>query len=375
MSLPVFKTLGKLQADMSDRLGYGNQGANTGLIANNIVNILQMAQYQLYWMFDWRYLLRTFDQPCGVGQRFYDAPADLDPMQLQSMVTEEMDGQGADHVVNGGFSYNTLGWTNSSTGTGSISWNALGYLDLNDTSAGEGIADQQLAGIDALEEYTLTFEVKDYGANGPLIKIGTALGLSDILLTSTSFAVGAHSIDFLPTVANPFLRLEASGANTNDTVSVKNISVRKKSSGSADGKIWPMKEGIDWQHDSYRNTNNRPLRYEIRDQVEVWPPADRTTYTLRYEYVRKLQPFSIASDRATIDDNVIFLHALATAKGHYGQKDFNLVLSQADTLINRLRSKNHGNRRYIRNNPHAKRYRLEHDDDYCNLIHRNILDV
>jgi len=136
-----------------------------------------------------------------------------------------------------------------------------------------------------------------------------------------------------------------------------------------------MHDGIDWRHDNYNAVNARPLRYEIRDQVEVWPPSDRTNYTIRYEYVKQLGEFETDDDRATIDDHVILLHALATAKGHYGQKDFNLIISQAGELMKNLRAKNHGNRRYIRKNPEIEHYRIDKDDDYYSLIHKNILDV
>lgn len=376
MSLPVFKTLGTLRANITDRLGYGNQGSNSGVIANNVNNILQMAQYQLYWMFDWRYLLKTFDQPCGVDQRFYSLPADLDPMQLQNMVTEEFSGVGANHVVNPNFDYNLTGWVNSSTNDGTITWNPLGYMDITDGTTGEGIGDQQLTGLDPLEDYTVGFDIKaKNGALSPIVAIGTTQGASDTFLSANGLGVGSHSFDFVNDVASPWIRLSHEGSLSNGTVSISNIKVQKKGAGSRDGGIWPMVEGIDWNHDNYDATNGRPRRYEIRDQLEVWPKSDSTNYTLRYEYVKRLGEFETDDDRATIDDNVVFLHALATAKGHYGQKDFNLVLAQANLLMDNLRGKNHGNRRYVRRNPHADRYRLVNDDDYCNLVHKNILDI
>ena len=112
MALPVFKTLGELRADLRDGLGFGAMGSQGGPNNNKMDQLLRLAQYQIYWMFDWRYLKRTFDQPTGVGQRFYALPPDLDPMQLQNMVTEEFDGLGANHVVNPDFNFNTTGLSN-----------------------------------------------------------------------------------------------------------------------------------------------------------------------------------------------------------------------------------------------------------------------
>jgi len=377
MSLPVFKTLGELRADLRDGLGFGAMGSQSGPNNNKLDQLLRLAQYQLYWMFDWRYLVRTFDQPCGVGQRFYALPGDLDPMQLQNMVTEEFDGVGPNVVVNPDFNTNFLGWTDSSTGDGSIVWNSAGSLDIIDGTTGEGIADQQLTGLDPLEEYTISYDIKALnGALSVVAQVGTTQGASDTFLGAGGLGVGTHSFDFINDTANPWLRFTQEGSLSNGTVTVDNIKVQKKGVGSSAGKIWPMTEGIDWQHDSYNSPDARPLRYEIRDQLEVWPKADRTNYTLRYEYVRKLGEFETDDDRATVDDNLLLLHALTTGKGHYGQDDFNIVLAQATQMINNLKAKNHGNKRYIRKNPEANIYRdVVNDDDYYTLIRRNVLDL
>jgi len=228
MALPAFQTLGTLRANLRDRLGFAAMGSQSGPQVNHLNNILQQAQYQLYWMFDWRYLLKTFDQPTGVGQRFYGLPADLDPMQLQNMVTEELSGTGVNHVVNPDFHHNLLGWTDASTGDGDITFNALGYLDLNDNTTGLAIAQQQLSGLDTVTEYTLSFDVKDFGTTGPKIKIGSTLGASDIFLSATSHILGSHNFDFINDVAAPFFQIENATATAGQTVSVDNISIAKK---------------------------------------------------------------------------------------------------------------------------------------------------
>jgi len=377
MSSPVFKTLGTLRDSLRSRLGYGNMGSASGALQGNLDSILQLSQYQLYWMFDWRYLLKTFDQLTGVDQRFYALPSDLDAMQVQSVVSEEMDGIGENHVVNHDFHHNLLGWTDESTGTGSVAFNGGVAQLINVDGANIGILDQQLSDLDILDDYTISFDVVDLG--GPFTSgMNVAMGEVDQVPSTfnhMALGIGSHSFDFTNEVANPFIWFSPNNDGTAQTIGVDNIKVQKKSSGSSDGKIWPMTPGIDWQHDNYSNTNGRPLRYEFRDQVEIWPPSDDTKYVIRYEYLKKLGDFSTDDDRATIDDNVLFMHALATAKGHYGQKDFNIVLAQANLLINNIRGKNHGNRRYVRRNPHADRYRLREDDDYCDLVHKNVLDL
>lgn len=383
MSLPVFKTLGEMRSDLRDGLGFGAQGSQSGAAKNMLNLLLQSAQYQLYWFFDWRYLKRTFDQPCGVGQRFYGLPADLDPMQLDNMVTEEFDGVGANHVINPDFNYNLTGYTDSSTGDGSIVWNSAGYMDILDGTTGEGLADQQLTGLDPLEDYTVSFDIiAQNGALSPIVAIGTTQGASDTFLSANGLTVGSHSFDFTNDTANPWIRLSQEGLLSNGTVSIDNLKVQKKGAGSSTGRIWPMREGIDWQHDSFSSPNNRPIRYEIRDQLEVWPPSDRTNYSLRYEYVKRLGEFETDDDRATVDDKIIHLHALATGKGHYGQKDFSIVQAQANLLLQNLQAKNHGRKKYVRrnldnlNNRHRGEFR---DDGFYHErisgLHRNTLDL
>ena len=129
-------------------------------------------------------------------------------------------------VSNGFFDNNITGWTNSSTGDGSIAWNAAGYIDVIDGTTGEGIADQQLTGLTTGKEYVLFYEVKDAGANGARVTVGTTQGLSNLFLPGASdLLLKKHKVFFTPTVTNPWIRLEAEGALSNDTVSFDNIIV------------------------------------------------------------------------------------------------------------------------------------------------------
>jgi hypothetical protein len=53
--------------------------------------------------------------------------------------------------------------------------------------------------------------------------------------------------------------------------------------------------------------------------------------------VKDLEDFSDASDVATLDDEMILLHALANAKAHYRQPDAETYKGQLDSLLASLR--------------------------------------
>lgn len=108
-----------------------------------------------------------------------------------------------------------------------------------------------------------------------------------------------------------------------------------------------VSQGIDTIHRNALVTNGAPQRYETYAQIEVLPAADQA-YTLRIWYIGALGRFSQDSDRATIDDNLIFLHALANAKAHYRQPDAATYSSQVESLLTQLKAKGYTKRRFIR---------------------------
>jgi len=107
-----------------------------------------------------------------------------------------------------------------------------------------------------------------------------------------------------------------------------------------DGSRWvPMKEGIDWAMRSDASTQSIPARYERFSQMEVWPEPD-AAYTIRRYYVVAPSRFTQDNDRASIDDSLIFLHALTNAKLHYRQPDGSAYASQLNAMMLSLKGKN-----------------------------------
>lgn len=108
-----------------------------------------------------------------------------------------------------------------------------------------------------------------------------------------------------------------------------------------DGVRWlPMKEGIsfDMRSDDQQST---PRRYEAYGQMEIWPAPD-SQYTIRRYYVATPGRFTQDNDRASIDDGLIFLHAVTNAKLHYKQTDGQVYANQLNAMLDKLKAKNRG---------------------------------
>jgi hypothetical protein len=108
-----------------------------------------------------------------------------------------------------------------------------------------------------------------------------------------------------------------------------------------DGSRWvPMNEGITWDMRS-QDTTSIPSRYERYAQMEVWPVPD-AQYTIRRYYVATPSRFTQDNDRASIDDGLVFLHAVTNAKLHYKQNDGQAYANQLNAMLDKLKGKNRG---------------------------------
>lgn len=116
-----------------------------------------------------------------------------------------------------------------------------------------------------------------------------------------------------------------------------------------DSSIWrPMTEGITWDMRSSVQYGSVPTRFERFQQMEIWPePDDR--YVIRRYYVASPSRFTQDNDRATIDDSLVLLHAIANAKLHYKQPDGETYGNQLQAMMSRLKSQNRRNVVYSRN--------------------------
>ncbi len=126
------------------------------------------------------------------------------------------------------------------------------------------------------------------------------------------------------------------------------VNIAMQDTSSSTPNIWSLTEGIDWKHDNYDTPQDQPSRFERRDQLEIWPQPDSNVYKIWIEYVRRLDDFNVDTDKATLDEDLILLHALAAAKSHYRHKDAEIYANQILALLGRLKAGGIGHKRYIR---------------------------
>lgn len=108
-----------------------------------------------------------------------------------------------------------------------------------------------------------------------------------------------------------------------------------------------LDEGIPPEYYTRANINfGWPTRFEIRSCIEIFP-APQAAYTLWVKGDFPPAPLVADTDKFTIDDIAVFLLALGNAKAHYGQKDAQLVLTQAGNYSKALVAGSHGTKRYV----------------------------
>ena len=113
------------------------------------------------------------------------------------------------------------------------------------------------------------------------------------------------------------------------------------------GQWRKLDEGIETAHWNTMDTPSFPTRYERFEQVLMYPKADQV-YTIRFWYVRDLGRFTQNTDACTLDDDMVFLHALANAKAHYRHPDAATYQGQLNTLLASIRGQSFGSNRVYR---------------------------
>ena len=128
-------------------------------------------------------------------------------------------------IINGDFS-TALGdeWSDESTGTGSISLNASGYIDLISQGSGNrAIADQSFSTVIG-KTYTLSLDVIATDENSS-VYLGTSAGANDITSGALNLlSLSVNSFTFVATTTTTFIRFW--GSTESSTNSFDNISVR-----------------------------------------------------------------------------------------------------------------------------------------------------
>ena len=121
-------------------------------------------------------------------------------------------------VENGTFDSDTSGWTDYSSGSGSASWNASGYIDLTGAADGRGQVHQAISTIIGVT-YVVKVEVTD---STPFqVIVGTSAGGNQ--LHSGLDSSGDKVVTFTATTTTSYVALRS--RQTVETVSLDNVAV------------------------------------------------------------------------------------------------------------------------------------------------------
>lgn len=114
-----------------------------------------------------------------------------------------------------------------------------------------------------------------------------------------------------------------------------------------DDQTWvPLIAGID--PSTFNMTEPaRPIWYEVRQAIEVWPAPDAATYILWFKGAHGPASFTDDTDYPAVDPQAVFLHALARAKGHEGQPDAARYDRDLEILIGNYTAGTHTTQRYV----------------------------
>jgi len=90
-----------------------------------------------------------------------------------------------------------------------------------------------------------------------------------------------------------------------------------------------------------------PTNYELKQCIEIWPAPEATSGALRIKARFKAEAFTADGDKPTVDDDLVFMLALANLKAHYRHPDAGNYAGQFETHMGTLVAGTHGSARYI----------------------------
>lgn len=94
-------------------------------------------------------------------------------------------------------------------------------------------------------------------------------------------------------------------------------------------------------------TTGWPSHYEIKQCIELWPAPAATEGTLRIRAGFVATAFTADDDTPSVDDELVYLLALANAKAYWKQPDTDLVIRQFEVHLSGVVAGSHGPARYI----------------------------
>lgn len=109
---------------------------------------------------------------------------------------------------------------------------------------------------------------------------------------------------------------------------------------------YPLRAGIDPSYYTTAAQEGIPQLYEIRSCIEVFP-VPNAAYKLWIKGQMGKEPFVANTDRTTLDSDLVFAWALATAKAHYNKPDAGYADQSARAMLSDFIAGLHLTRRYV----------------------------
>lgn len=143
------------------------------------------------------------------------------------------------------------------------------------------------------------------------------------------------------------------------------------------GNVFPMREGIPDYADGYVSSADydRPRRYRRASQLLVWPYPDGNNYTFQIRGYQRLGRFTQETDRATVDETLIKMLAVAKGKAHYRHPDAPNYDVYFRDMLKDLNSNDHGAERHFRPSGKGGSRGFVDSHNQPDMIHRNTLDL
>ena len=125
-------------------------------------------------------------------------------------------------ITNGTFGSDVSGWTDNSNGTGSVTWNASAYMNLNGAGSGnEALATQSISITETTTVHVLRFQIRGDAGDEVIVRVGASSGgASEDVYTSSKRKTGWHTIEFTPGNATVYLTFENA---QNKTIGIDNV--------------------------------------------------------------------------------------------------------------------------------------------------------
>jgi hypothetical protein len=115
--------------------------------------------------------------------------------------------------------------------------------------------------------------------------------------------------------------------------------------GYFDGHYRQMHRGIS-PYLSTQDDTGWPTHYEVRQCIEVWPIPSESTGKLIVKGHFIETPLIADTDKPEMDDQLVYLRAVAMAKAHYSQPDASAYMKDANDYLAKLVAGMHAGRTY-----------------------------